>query len=379
MFKINSKEIAELTCQLIKTKTVNPPGNEYLAASIVKRAMKKLGMNIEIREKEKGRINVIGKIGNGLPKVALISHMDVVPAGEGWRTNPFEPVIKAGKIFGRGALDNKGPFASCYAAIKIFLQKNPKFKGTIYFLAVADEERGSSFGLKWLLEKGFKVNYGIIPDGGMINEALVGEKGALCLKITSFGKQAHGSEPQLGINAIEKLNKLLLRLQKINFGKNFNPLFEATTLNIGQISGGEAPNIVPGKAEAKIDIRYPLGIKKQDILKKIKKEIQEVKSKDPKACFKIEIEEFKKPHLVPRNSVLVKKFLEAAKKLKMPVKLATMGGITVGKELFFSGIPVIVHSPGEEKIAHMANEYIKIKNLVKCAELYALLLEKLLL
>jgi len=379
MFKINEKEIVKLACDLIKKKTVNPPGNEYLTAPIVKGAMKKLGMEIKIKEKEKGRTNIIGKVGKGKPSVALICHMDVVPPGEGWKTDPFEPVIKNGRIYGRGALDDKGPFAISYGAIEAFLKKNPKFKGTIYLLAAADEEKGSELGMKWLIKQGFRADFALIPDNGLMDTAVIGEKGVIWLKIISFGKQAHGSEPQLGINAIEKLAKLLLKIQKINFGKRFNSAFEPLTLNIGQIQGGHAPNIVPAEAEAKIDIRYPLGMKKKNILQKIKKEIARFKKQDPKARFKIEILEWQKPHLVPKNSVFCQEFLEAAKELKIPMKLETVGGITVGKNLFFAGIPSICHYPTKKKLAHMANEYVEIKNLMKTTKLYALFLEKLLL
>jgi len=378
MFKINEKEIIKLTCDLIKKKTINPPGNEYLTAPIVKRAMEKLGMEIKVKEKEKGRTNIIGKIGKGKPSVALISHMDVVPPGEGWKTDPFEPVIKNGRIYGRGALDDKGPFAISYGAIKAFLTKNPKFQGTIYLLAAADEEKGSELGMKWLVKKGFRVDFALIPDNGLMDTAVIGEKGVIWLKITSFGKQAHGSTPHLGINAIEKLAKLLLKIQKINFGKNFNRAFQPPTLNIGQIQGGHAPNIVPAEAEAKIDIRYPLGIKKEDILQKIKREIEKFKKEDPKAQFKVEVLDWQKPHLVPENSPFCQKFLEAAKELKMPMKLKTVGGITVGKNLFFAGIPVICHYPTKKMLAHTANEYVEIKNLIKTTKLYALFLEKLL-
>jgi len=378
MFKINEKEIIKLTSDLIRKKTINPPGNEYLTKDIVVSAMKKLGMKIEIKQKKKKRLNIIGKIGKGSPSVALISHMDVVPAGEGWKTDPFNPVIKKGKIYGRGALDNKGCFSVSYAAIKAFLARNPKFKGTIFLLAVADEETGSNLGMKWLLKKGFKSDYALIPDNGLMNKAIIGEKGALWLTITSFGKQVHGSTPELGINAIEKLAQLILRIKKIDFGKKFSPAFKSTTLNIGQIEGGYAPNIVPAKAVIKIDIRYPLGITKKHILGKIKTEIKKLEKQDKKAKFKLEIKVEKKPHLVSKNSFLAKKFLQAAKELKMKMKFETVGGITVGKEFFFHNIPAICHYPTKKHLSHMPNEYVEIKDLVKTAKLYALFLEKIL-
>lgn len=379
MFKINEKQIVKLTCDLIKKKTVNPPGNEYLVKDIIKKAMKDLGMKIELKEKKKGRTNIIGKIGKGKPKIAIIAHTDVVPAGDGWKTDPFKPVIKNKRIYGRGALDDKGCFAVAWTAIKAFLGKNPKFKGTIYLVAAADEEKGSELGIMWLIRQGFRPDLALIPDSGLMNKAIVGEKGVTQIKITSFGKQTHGSTPELGVNAIEKLAQLLLSIKKINFGKRFHKDFKPLTLNIGQIQGGHAPNIVPAKAEARIDIRYPLGMKQKDILKELKNEVEKIKKQDSKASFKIEVLGEKKPHLVPKNSVLCQAFLETSKELKMSMKLETAGGITVGKDLYFAGIPSICHYPTKKELAHMANEYVEIKNLVKSAQLYALFLEKILM
>lgn len=378
MDNVNEKEIVRLTCDLIKKKTVNPPGDEYLCREIVVKAMNDLGMKTTIREKEKGRTNIIGKIGQGKPSIVLIAHLDVVPAGDGWKTDPFKPVVKNGKIFGRGALDNKGCFAVSHAAIKAFLKRNPKFKGTIYLLAVADEEMGSELGMKWLVKQGFKADFGLIPDSGLMNTAIIGEKGNVYLKITSLGKQAHGSTPELGINAIRKMAQLILAIKEIKWTQKIHPSFKPLTLNIGQIEGGYAPNIVPAKAEIKIDIRYPLGMNQNEIVRVIKSRTEKLMKKDKQARFKVELVRSEKPHLVSKNSFLCKQFRQAAKELGLTMELKTVGGMTVAKVLFFNDIPCLCHYPSKKEIAHMANEYVEIKNLVKSAELYALFLEKIL-
>ena len=238
MKKDQKTRLIKIISRLIAQKTVNPPGNEYLLKNFVIELMKKIKMEVVVKEKKRGRTNIIGKIGRGKPRIALITHLDVVPAGKNWKTNPFKAVVKGGKIYGRGALDNKGPLAVCVEAIRLFLSKTPKPKGTLYLLAVADEEKGSELGMKWLLDQGFKVDFALIPDGGKIDEVLIGEKGLLWLKIISYGKQAHGSLPQLGINAIENLAELILEIKKIKWPKKQHSLFSGLTLNIGQIKGG---------------------------------------------------------------------------------------------------------------------------------------------
>jgi len=114
---INSDEIIELTAELIEKETVNPPGNEYLAKEVIVNSLERLKARIEIIEGEKGRPNILGYVGKGEPSVAIIAHLDVVPPGDGWKSNPFSARIRNGRIYGRGALDNKGPYAAAWAGV----------------------------------------------------------------------------------------------------------------------------------------------------------------------------------------------------------------------------------------------------------------------
>ncbi|HLD81764.1 MAG TPA: M20 family metallopeptidase, partial [Patescibacteria group bacterium] len=151
---MDQEHIVKIVSDLIAINTVNPPGNEHLVLPIVKPLMEDLGMEVMTYEKESGRTNIVGKLGSGGKSVAFISHMDTVPPGdrELWDTDPFTPVVKDGKIFGRGALDDKGSFAACYSACKAFIAENPNFGGTIYLVAAADEELGSRLGVIYLMQ-----------------------------------------------------------------------------------------------------------------------------------------------------------------------------------------------------------------------------------
>jgi len=363
---IKRDEIIALTAKLIEKKTINPPGNEYLAKEIIVKSLEDLGARIEIIEKEKGRPNILGYIGEGEPSIAIIAHLDVVPIGKGWKDNPFSAQIKDGKIYGRGSLDNKGPYAAAWAAVKAVSKSSLPFKGSIILGAVADEERGSRAGMEFLLKKGFSVSFAIIPDGGRMNEAVIGEKGLIWLKISSQGKTAHASTPEKGENAIYKLVNFLSFLSEYKFKGKFHPLFSEPTLNLGQIEGGKAPNIVPDKCEAVLDIRYPLGIKSEDILIQLKKLAEKMRLK-----IEIEIINLSQPHILEKDNLLIGAFRRVGRKMGLNLKLGTTGGNTIAKNLYFKGIPSIIHSPAEEDCAHQANEYVKVDNLVRCAQLWA--------
>lgn len=422
LYQIDEKGMIDLACSLISQKTINPPGNEYLVKDIVIKSMKELGMKVKVIG-DKKRPNILGEVGSGPPSIAILCHMDVVPPGRGWKTNPFKPAIKNERLYGRGACDDKGPYAASWAAIKAVLSSGKKLKGKIILGAVADEERGSEKGIKLLLKKK-KINcdFCFIPDGGRMparkqaggparqsssggSEVVIGEKGMLWLKFVSVGKAAHGSNPEKGVNAVTNMIEFLSSIAKLKINKNMNSHFTPMTINLGEIKGGDAPNIVPSYCEATVDIRYPLGIKKEDIIKKVKSLINSFNKKNKKACPPIfparkifsggsgglarlcsngggkitlkDILQNTSPHLLEKNNQFLKTFLEASKDMKEGMKVTTIGGNSVGKILYFAGFPSFSHSPEDISVAHQANESVSLKNLKRCAILWAKFLERI--
>jgi len=369
---LNKQEMLDFLFSLIEIETVNPPGDEYLLHNIIMKAMKEIGAEVQIISKDEKRPNYIGRIGSGEPSVAIISHMDVVPPGEGWSHHPFQPYENEGKIYGRGALDNKGCLAASWAGVKALLKSGLKFKGTIYFCAVSDEEMGSDYGVEYLVEEGFKPDYAIVPDSGSIDKAIIGEKGAAWFDLESFGKQSHGSTPKLGINAIIKISKLISNFEKFDFNLKYDPRFTPPTINVGMISGGNAPNIVASRCKVTLDIRYPVGITEAMILKRMSDEIDVLKKEDEEVDIRLgEVTTRHYPHIIENNSKLIEAFKNTAKEIGMPMGFETSAGITVAKILNLNGIPAIAHSPDSDKTWHISDEYVKIENLEKCAILWA--------
>ena len=220
------KEIVDLTCKLINARTENPPGDEILAVRIVEDFFQSLQIPYKIFEKTKNRANIVGYIGGRgerafAPTLLVACHLDVVPAGDDWKRNPFEAWIENGRIYGRGSSDNKGQMASMMAVSKFLKENESKLKGQFILAGVADEERGSTLGLEYLLnECGIKADFAIIPDVAHNMQLIdVTEKGTLFLEITSHGKQAHGSRPEMGINAIWNMIPLLERIKHLKFQK----------------------------------------------------------------------------------------------------------------------------------------------------------------
>ncbi|MCC7572520.1 MAG: M20 family metallopeptidase [Candidatus Methanofastidiosum sp.] len=368
----NKEEMLDFLFSLIEVETVNPPGDEYLLHDIIMKCMNDIGAEVEIISKDEKRPNYIGRIGSGQPSVAIISHTDVVPPGEGWTQHPFQPYEKDGKVYGRGALDNKGSLAASWSGIKALIKSGLKFKGTIYFCAVSDEEMGSDYGVEYIVERGFKPDYAIVPDSGSVDKAIIGEKGATWLEIESFGKQAHGSTPELGINAIIKMSKLISDFEKFEFNLKYDSRFTPPTINVGMISGGNAPNVVASRCKATLDIRYPCGITEEMVKKRLADEIDSLNKKDKNIDIKVgEVKTRHLPHIVDTNNKLIEIFENTAREIGMPMQLETSSGITVAKILNLNGIPTIAHSPDSDMAWHISDEYVRIENLEKCAVLWA--------
>jgi acetylornithine deacetylase/succinyl-diaminopimelate desuccinylase family protein len=375
---VDRQEIVDIVCDLVRHDTTNPPGDEYLCKEAATNCMRKLGMEISYFEKEPRRTNVVGRIGSGSRSVGFVSHMDVVPPGEieQWNTPPFEPTIRDGRIFGRGTLDDKGSFACAYSACKAFIAEHPTFDGTIYLIAAADEEMGSDLGITYLVEEcGLRFDVAIIPDGGRMDVSIYGEKGILWVELVSTGVQAHGSTPELGRNAIMPLAELLAEIKGLDLGADYDRAFDGWTMNIGTIHGGSSTNTVPAVAKATIDFRLPRGIATADVLTAINRMIGIVKQRSPDAAIEARVLHETEPHLSDKNSVIIRSFDQAARRLDIPMKYETFGGNTVAKNLFFAGITSVVHYPGDDKLAHVPNEFVIIDELVLGSVLYAETLE----
>ncbi|HHT9152185.1 MAG TPA: M20 family metallopeptidase [Candidatus Hypogeohydataceae bacterium YC40] len=377
--KAHRGELLDLTCQLIRARTENPPGRESLAARVVEDYFKSLHIPYTLYEKEPERTNIVAWIGpHAQPKVTSLltaCHLDVVPAGDGWEKDPFDPFVKNGRIYGRGATDNKGQMAACMVLARFLKENESQLQGEFIVVGAADEERGSRLGLEYLLEEcNLKADYAIIPDVSYgMRKIDVAEKGALFLEITSHGKQAHGSRPEEGINAIWNMTDLLQELKPLPFKCTSHRLFTPPTLNLGTIQGGAARNIVPGKCKAGIDIRYLPGESKEEILERVRGIIQRVEKKNPQAHFELEVASHLEPSYVDEHNPLVgllQRHTETV--LGTRPEIIGLSGATVTKQLLQKGITAVGFGPGSEKEAHVANESIEVQQLADFVEIMAL-------
>ncbi len=376
--------IIRLTKEMVKEKTVNViseklsehpylkiRGEEYRVANIVKREFKTLGIPYEEFSRMEGRPNVIGRIGNGVNSKSLLipAHMDIVPAGEGWDSDPFDVTEKDGKLYGRGTMDNKGPLASMIVAAEILkkLHLDDKLNGELLIAALSDEEAndpdGIDYGIGYLMEeKLIHPTCSIIPDvGENMKKIDVAEKGQIVLKISAIGKQAHGSTPERGINAVNMMARLVNKIEKITLKHQIHNVLGHPSLNLGEIHGGAAPNIVPGTCSIYLDIRTVPGM----TIDGVTGQLQSCANKIENGKFEIELKSSREPHGIDPNNDVVKAIQKNVKDiLGFEPEPYGQGGYTYAKTLNLGGVLSVGWGPGHDEAFHVSNEFVGIQELI---------------
>jgi acetylornithine deacetylase/succinyl-diaminopimelate desuccinylase family protein len=383
----HAEELENALFDLLRARTVNPPGDEHLAAKVLTQFCEAEGIPYEIFEKEPGRTNVVARIGPGPnpngaggagapgPRIAVPLHFDVVPAGDGWETDPFEPVVRGDRIIGRGAKDNKGPLAAMMLAAKYLKTCEAELPGTLLLVGAADEEAGSALGMRYLLEEcSFEAEAAIVPDAGHeMRRVLVGEKGVLFIKVVAEGRQAHGSSPERGASALWPVVDFLNRIRDLRPAGAPSDLFTPPTLNVGAIHAGTVPNMVPGRCEALVDIRYLPGTDVESMLAHLRGIMSEAAGKSAGVRMRLEVISDQAPSQVATDHPLVKVIQRRTEEVTgLRPEVFGQSGASVAKFLVLRGMPAVGFSCGPEGVEHMANEWTSLEELGRFAEVMTL-------
>jgi acetylornithine deacetylase/succinyl-diaminopimelate desuccinylase family protein len=388
------KEIIDLTLEVVRQKTVNVVpdklaehpylkirGEEWRVAEIVTRELTKAGIRFTSHSRQEGRPNVIARVGRNASGQRLLvpGHMDVVPAGDEakWTVcKPFDPIEKDGTLYGRGVIDDKGPMVSALVAAKVLKAAlgDEGLAGEFQFAALSDEEStgpdGVDYGAEYLLEeKLLDATCAIIPDVGEEMRAIdIAEKGGGVIRVVAQGVPAHGSTPEKGVNAVHKMAKLLMSLEKFPFVFTPHPILGGPSINVGEIFGGAAPNIVPDRCTISIDFRLVPGQTMQQVRDQVAGLAAAIAPD-----FEVSIAASRLPHAVDADNPLV----HAIQANSPPVLGFTpqpigIGGTTYAKWFNLGGIPSVGWGPGDDNAFHVANEYVSVEQLVQFALLLTL-------
>ena len=397
-------EIVEFTSDLIRIPTVNPPGDVYPeCAEFIGERLTACGFDVSYVEAEglpehtltHPRVNVVGTRRGRAPRPAvhLNGHFDVVPAGSGWTVDPFGGEVREGRIYGRGSSDMKAGIAAAIYAAEAIRRAGVTLGGSIEISGTVDEESGGFAGVAWLARHGWiaadRVDAVIIPEPLNVDRICIGHRGVYWFEITTLGRIGHGSMPFLGVNAIEHMGVILERMRHeivpaLASRKTAVPvvpvLARHATLNLNGIAGGQPVDglqtpCVADTCKAIFDRRFLLeesfDSAKAEILALLDRVSREIPS------FNYLLRDLMVVHPVrtpPTSPVIGALERSIAHVLGRPaVHVASPGTYDHKHVDRIAGIPhCVAYGPGILDLAHQADEWCRIEDLINATKVLAL-------
>lgn len=379
---------------LVATPSPNLPGDERAVAAVILAELERLGLaGAEIAAKEPHRPNVIFRLRGQQPGPVLMlcGHSDTKPVGDAteWRTDPFQPVIRDGKLFGLGSTDMKGAVAAMIYATAALKSCQTRLAGEVLLVINADEERSMRYGSEFLsTEYGLRADVALLGepsgiDGPEFEFLHLLSRGISCFKIRVYGTQMHSSltDRLPSINANVQLAEVLSRMSReLRLTFTPHPLCSAPTVNLGvKIEGGVGYGVCPGVAEFQSDIRTLPGMTRQQLQSDLERCLDAIRRDNPTLRVELEFEQpaldWTPPTEVPADHPLVAALLAASEQVLgwRPKLSAFPGGTDASKFHAVAGIPTIPSfGPGWLKLAHGPNECVGVEAIVQAAKMYAL-------
>ncbi len=243
--------------RLVAFNTENPPGRENEAAHFLASLLQSDGFAVSLDEYKPGRVNLVARLENGTgPVFAFNTHMDVVPAGEGWSSDPFRLRESNGNLYGRGSCDAKGPLIAMIEAMRLLKAARSSWRGTVLGVFVADEEVASE-GAKRYASTSPQVDFVVVGEPTS-NGTVVAHKGSLRPRIRIHGVSAHSGTPDLGVNAIYQAARFLALVEEHHAAvvrQRSHPIVGQASLTVTRASAGIADNVVPDHCDLLLDRR----------------------------------------------------------------------------------------------------------------------------
>jgi len=380
------QETAEFLCEMVRVPSYS--GQEKGVIEVIARRMRDAGMD-EVRIDGLG--NVIGRLGNGPRLVAFDAHIDTVETGDlaAWETPPFEARIENGQVIGRGSADQEGGMASMVAAARLIRELDLNRDLTVLFTGTVMEE--DCDGLPWdylVREEGIRPEVVVITEPTNLN-IYRGHRGRMEIKVRTRGLSCHGSAPERGINAVYRMARVVLEIEKLHERLRFDPFLGKGSVTISEFRSS-SPSLcaVADGAEIHLDRRLTAGETRESA-------IEEVLEAARRAGVEVEVEVpvYRQPSWTGRVHEMDKvfptwvlpedsrwlgdarhAFQEVFERPPVVDKWTfSTNGVTI---MGVHGIPCIGFGPGNEVMAHAPNEACPTAHLSAAAAFYAALVAR---
>lgn len=373
-------DVVQLACDLIRCPSVTP--NQAGCLDIISSLLAPAGFSCEfINEDDTENLYAVFR-GGERASVLFNGHCDVVPPGplEAWNSPPFEPTIRDGSLYGRGAADMKGSLAAMVCASLAFVHENPTFPGQIALLITSDEEGvatyGTGFALQKLLDRGERFDYALVgeptSEEAFGDTIKVGRRGSLSGRVKVFGKQGHVAYPHLASNPIHNALPFLNDLFSHRWDEATNE-FDPSSLQIANVKAGTgANNVIPGLLEFDFNIRYQ-PTQSPESIQNVFNSFAAKHSLNHEIAWIDGARPF-----ITKSRTLIDAISEAVYQTTgTEPKLGTGGGTSDARFLAAAGIPVCEFGPINKTI-HAVNECVATDDLFASEVIFRSLMTRLL-
>jgi len=381
MNRADPSEVIALAKQLISIESHKEvPDREIAIGRFLAEWFRKRGVHAQLAPVADGRANVIARVSGRVgPTVLLNGHIDTVPAGN--MQSAFTPTVADGILRGRGACDMKGAVAAMCCTVAAIASAGAVLEGDLLFAGTVDEETGG-LGVKALVRSGLQADYAIVGEPTCLRVA-IGHKGSCFVRVTLYGKGAHGSCPEKGVSAVSAAARLVRLLEEElapRLVQRIDPLLGQSTVSVGRVCGGTQPNIVAEQCEIDIDRRTLPG--EDDALSELRAIVDGLCQGVPGLSY--EIREMAMtatvPHVAlstPPDAPIAVAAVQSAQALGLPDEPIGVTYWTDGGHLAANGIQTIVLGPGDIADAHGPNDRVAVEDLTRASELYAGIVDRL--
>ncbi len=364
--------VTDILKKLISYDTTNPPGNEAFLAGWIAEYLDTYGFETELPSCGDNRRSVIGRIrlGEG-PKLVFNGHLDVVPAGAGWETDPFVPLMKGDRLYGRGAADMKGGVAAMLKAAMNIAAHPDGMCGELCLVFVADEEI-INLGTISCREGWKDADYAVIGEPTEM-QIEIAHKGTARFEICVSGKSCHSGMPWNGVNAIQKAAAVIEAVKKYDDSLKgiTHPLLSRPSIAVTMVTGGEKDNIIPDKCSVFVDYRMIPGDTGDLVEQRLWGYLDEIRRQDDE--FKCSVRRYinLEPGEVAADHPWVVQTAEVFHQVFGKKAVIRDFPVTCEQVLFVrEGIPTVVIGPGSIRQAHVADEFVEVRQLDEAVDFY---------
>ncbi|MEB8292990.1 M20 family metallopeptidase [Klebsiella michiganensis] len=374
-YQVDSARMKKDLATLVAINTENPPGHEREAAECLEGWLLTAGFDLSFSEYAPGRTNVIAVLHNGPgPCFAFNTHIDTVPAGSGWASDPFTLCERDGRLYGRGACDAKGPLVAMVEALRLLAANRQRWSGTLMGVFTADEEVASEGAKFYVRDTPPAIDFAVIGEPTS-NATFSAHKGSLRPRVRVKGVTAHSGTPELGINAIYQSARLLGLIEEAHHQQvrcRCHDLVGSASLTVTRIHGGHADNVVPDSCELLLDRRMVPGEDEEVV----KAELQQLLDHAyAQANVEAEIIAWQPTTggatQTDSSEAIVEQSLAACRRhgQSEPGPFGFQGGCDL-VHFRSLGAKGVVIGPGSLSVAHKPDEFVPVDEFIAAADIY---------